>query len=34
MFRQMRRNKQALSQEESAEILRKGTSGVLSLSGG
>ncbi len=33
MFRQMRRNKQALSQEESAEILRKGTSGVLSLSG-
>ncbi len=33
MFREMRRNKQALSQEESAEILRKGTSGVLSLSG-
>ena len=33
MFREMRRNKQALSQEECTEILWKGTSGVLSLSG-
>ena len=33
MFREMRRNKQALSQEKCAEILWRGTSGVLSLSG-
>lgn len=33
MFREMRRNKQILSEEESIAILRKGTSGVLALSG-
>ena len=33
MFREMRRKKQALSQEECAAVLRRGTSGVLALSG-
>jgi len=33
MFREMRRNKQLLPPEESAAILRRGTSGVLALSG-
>ena len=33
MFREMRRIKQALSKEESIQILEKGTSGVLALSG-
>lgn len=33
MFREMRRNKQALSEEEIDMILRKGSSGVLALSG-
>lgn len=33
MFREMRRNKQALGQEESDAILSRGTSGVLALSG-
>ncbi len=33
MFRDMRRKKQQLSKEESEEILRRGTSGVLALAG-
>ncbi len=33
MFREMRRKKQALSPEESATVLYRGTSGVLALSG-
>lgn len=33
MFREMRRKKQALSPEESAAVLYRGTSGVLALSG-
>lgn len=33
MFREMRRSKQALSKEECIEILERGTSGVLALSG-
>lgn len=33
MFREMRRKKQLLSKQECVEILRKGTSGVLALSG-
>ena len=33
MFRDMRRSKQALSPAESAEILTRGSSGVLALSG-
>lgn len=33
MFQQMRRNRQALSQEEIAAVLHAGTSGVLALSG-
>lgn len=33
MFREMRRKKQALSQEECASVLFRGTSGVLALSG-
>lgn len=33
MFRELRRKKQLLSQEETAEILTRGTSGVLALSG-
>jgi len=33
MFRDMRRGKQALSEEESREILYSGSSGVLALSG-
>lgn len=33
MFREMRRNKQALSPEECRQILTQGTSGVLALSG-
>lgn len=33
MFREMRRKRQALSAEECAAILNKGTSGVLALSG-
>lgn len=33
MFREMRRKKQALPSEMSAEILERGTSGVLALSG-
>ena len=33
MFREMRRKKQILSEEEAAEILNRGTSGVLALSG-
>jgi len=33
MFREMRRKKQELSRERCVEILKKGTSGVLALSG-
>lgn len=33
MFRKMRRNKQALSMEESIAVLNNGTSGVLAVSG-
>ena len=33
MFREMRRKKQALTAEETAEILKRNTSGVLSLNG-
>ena len=33
MFREMRRKKQALSPEECAAVLRRGTNGVLALSG-
>lgn len=33
MFRQMRRSKQALSQEECDQVLLRGTSGVLAVSG-
>ena len=33
MFRELRRKKQALSIEESAAILDRGTSGVLALAG-
>lgn len=33
MFRDMRRKKQSLSMEESVEILKKGTSGVLAVLG-
>lgn len=33
MFREMRRKRQKLTQEECGEILRKGTSGVLAVSG-
>ena len=33
MFREMRRKRQALPQEECAAILRRGTSGVLALAG-
>lgn len=33
MFREMRRKKQLLSQEETVEIMEKGTSGVLALIG-
>ena len=33
MFREMRRKKQALPPEECAEILRRGTSGVLAVLG-
>lgn len=33
MFREMRRKKQQLTQEETMAILREGTSGVLSLTG-
>lgn len=33
MFREMRRNKQLLSQEETVEIMERGTSGVLALLG-
>ncbi len=33
MFREMRRKKQAISMEESAEVLMRGTSGVLALLG-
>lgn len=33
MFREMRRKKQALSQEECAAVLNRGTSGVLAVSG-
>lgn len=33
MFREMRRKKQLLSQEETAAVLTRGTSGVLALSG-
>lgn len=33
MFREMRRKRQALAAEEMADVLRKGTSGVLALSG-
>ena len=33
MFREMRRKKQALTPEECAEILRRGTSGVLAVLG-
>lgn len=33
MFREMRRKKQLLSREESVEVLRRGTSGVLALLG-
>lgn len=33
MFRDMRRKKQLLSPEETAAVLRRGTSGVLALSG-
>ena len=34
VFRKMRRKKQALSQQEVADILYKGTSGMLALLGG
>ena len=34
VFRKMRRKKQALSQQETADILHRGTSGVLALMGG
>lgn len=33
MFREMRRKRQAISKEEIAAVLRRGTSGVLALSG-
>ena len=33
MFRELRRKKQALSIEESAAVLDRGTSGVLALAG-
>ena len=33
MFREMRRKVQALTAEETAEILKRNTSGVLSLNG-
>ena len=33
MFREMRRKMQALTAEETAEILKRNTSGVLSLNG-
>ena len=33
MFRELRRKKQALSQEECSDILNRGTSGVLALAG-
>ncbi len=33
MFREMRRKRQALDAEEMADVLHKGTSGVLALSG-
>ena len=33
MFKEMRRHKQLLSAEDSAAVLRRGTSGVLALSG-
>lgn len=33
MFREMRRNKQTLSREESIAVLNRGTSGVLAVSG-
>ena len=33
MFREMRRKKQILSEEETAEVLNRGTSGVLALLG-
>lgn len=33
MFREMRRKKQLLSEEESAAVLKRGTSGVLAVSG-
>ena len=33
MFREMRRSKQALSQQETTDILRRGSSGVLALAG-
>ena len=33
MFREMRRKKQALSQEACSVVLEKGTSGVLAVSG-
>ena len=33
MFREMRRNRQALSVEDCAAVLRRGTSGVLALAG-
>lgn len=33
MFQEMRRKRQALSQEEISDVLEKGTSGVLALSG-
>ncbi|MDE7250986.1 MAG: pyridoxamine 5'-phosphate oxidase family protein [Lachnospiraceae bacterium] len=33
MFREMRRKKQILSEEETIELLNRGTSGVLALSG-
>ncbi len=33
MFREMRRKRQSLSQEEISSVLYRGTSGVLALSG-
>lgn len=33
VFREMRRKRQALTQQESADILYRGTSGVLALAG-
>ena len=33
MFREMRRKRQALSKEECAAVLKRGTSGVLALAG-